>query len=239
MSSEWQRVLYRAEDIVRRGLRSRSAREANKRRLQRKFREALRRLRRAGLILVVLLASMVAFSLFVAPVGFLTWLVAIPTIFLAALLTLFWDGRRMAEPIDAKAAVPLDTLAARVEDGLIERCSELPGRALPAADAIIARLNELQPHLATLDANSLVAGEARRLVGQHLPVLVDTFLELPPSARTPESESSRRFAESLDTVAGELDHLLETCCRDRHSRFETQNRFIESRYSEDPRLTRR
>ena len=75
--------------------------------------------------------------------------------------------------------------------------------------------HELQPHLGELDPASTLAGDARRLIGQHLPRLVDSYLELPASARAPGSESSQRFTESLDIVAGELDSLLETCCRDR------------------------
>jgi hypothetical protein len=30
--------------------------------------------------------------------------------------------------------------------------------------------------------------------------------------------------------------LLEQCCRDRHLSFDTQHRFIETRYREDPNL---
>ena len=83
----------------------------------------------------------------------------------------------------------------------------------------------------------MLAGDARRLICRHLPKLIDSYLALPPSARAPGSDSSRRFAESLDIVAQEFDHLLDQCCRDRHLSFETQRRFIESRYQEDERLT--
>ena len=121
-------------------------------------------------------------------------------------------------------------MAIRVEEGLADRIDELPTRALPAADAIIARLGELQPHLSELEPNSLAAGDARRLICEHLPRLVDTYLELPPSARSPAADSSRRFVESLELVAEELDHLLETCCRDKQLSFDTQHRFIETRY---------
>ncbi|HEY9553661.1 hypothetical protein [Allosphingosinicella sp.] len=79
----------------------------------------------------------------------------------------------------------------------------------------------------------MLAGEARRLIGQHLPRLVDSYLDLPASARVPTSESSERFTESLGIVAKELDELLDQCCRDRHDGFETHHRFIETRYRDD------
>ncbi len=237
MGFELERVLYETEDFLRRHISSPSAQQAKKRRWQRKMQEFGRRLRRGAFLLVGLLATLVAYSIFVDPIGFLTWLVAIPTAFLIALVSLLWPTRRAApEPATAPATIPLDEMAVRVEDGLIDRRSELPGRALPAADAIVARLSELQPHLGALDANSLEAGDARRLICQHLPKLVDTYLDLPPSARAPGSESSQRFAESLDIVADELNHLLEQCCRGKQLDFETQNRFLETRYKEDDRL---
>ena len=235
MSHEIERVLYQAEDFLRRNiLRPSSVREAHKRRARRKFEEILRRLRRAGFLLAGLLAALVLTSVFITQIGFVTWLVALPTVFLIAFLSLFWSTGRREAPADARTApsVPLREMAARVEDGLMDRSNELPSRALPAVDAIVARLGELQPHLGRLEPHSVSAGEARRLICEHLPRLVDAYLELPPSARGPTAESSLRFTESLNLVAQELDHLLETCCRDRQLSFDTQHRFIETRYRE-------
>ncbi len=235
MSSEIERVLYQAEDFLRRNLlRPKSAREAQKRRARRKFEEVLRRLRRAGFILAGLLAALVLASIF-TQIGLLTWIFALPTIFLVAFLSLFWPTRRAAAPASgraAAAAIPLHDMSVRVEEGLVDRLDQLPTRALPAADTIVARLAELRPHLADLEPHSVAAGEARRLICDHLPRLIDSYLDLPPTLRAPNAESSLRFGESLDLVAEELDHLLETCCRDRQLSFDTQHRFIESRYRE-------
>ncbi len=237
MGFELERVLYETEDFLRRSLGSTSAREAKKRKLRRKFEEAIRRVKRALFLFAGLLTALVGYAIFFGDIGFFTWLVAIPTAFLIAFVSLFWGSPRRAEPIDVAApgapALPLGELAARAEEGLLDRCEELPGRALPAADAIMARLNELQHHLGDLDPASLPAGDARRLIGQHLPRLIDSYLDLPASARAPGSESSQRFTESLGIVAAELDTLLETCCRDRQTDFDTQQRFIETRYRED------
>ncbi len=240
---EIDRIIRQAEHHVRHGLRSRASRDAQKRRMQRKVAEFFRRVRRSAWIFAGLMAAMVAWSIFIDPIGFLTWLVAIPTAMLIAFLSLFWPSRQARIASQAPGShegahmVPLAELASRVEDGLIDRSKQFPGRALPAADRVIERLAELQPHLAGLDNGSMLAGDARRLIGTHLPRLVDTYLDLPPSAREPTSEASERFTESLATVGSELDHLLDQCCRDRHLSFETQRRFIETRYSEDPGLS--
>ena len=240
MAFELERILYETEDFLRRTIGTSEQRAAKKRKAQRQWDEFVRRFRRAGLILAILLVSLVAASIALGGIGFFTWIVALPTAFLVALISLSWPSGRKepqvaADPSGAPA-LPLAELAARAEDGLLDRCRELPGRAQGAADAILARLAELQPHLDGLDPQSVLAGDARRLIGQHLPRLVDSYLELPASTRAPGSESSQRFTESLSIVSNELDSLLDTCCRDRQMNFETHRRFIETRYKDDGSL---
>lgn len=229
MRQDIERALYETEDFLARQLGSRAAREASKRKVKRGMAEIVRRVRRAALVVLVLMAALIGASI-VTPIGLFTWLLAIPTVFLAALITLFWPSRR--KPVDlqqgALAAMPLDQLAERTETWLLDRCEGLPRPALPAADFLLGRLRELQPELARLDPAAPVAGETRRLIGQHLPRLVDTYLELPPHDQS--GENGRRLAESLDTVAEELERLSDDICRERGLRFETQTRFIEIRY---------
>src|SRR5690606_16261484 len=80
MAFELERVLYETEDFLRRSLGGASAaREAKKRKAKRAFEEAMRRVRRAGFLFVGIVAALIAWSLFVAPIGLLTWIVALPT----------------------------------------------------------------------------------------------------------------------------------------------------------------
>ncbi len=230
MPFELERVLLDTEDYLLKALRSGPVRQAKKRRMKRKFEEALRRFRRSAWILAGLLLAMVGASI-VTQVGFFTWLVAIPTAFFIAFLSLFWPTKGQGDT-PLSASLPLGELASRASDGLLDRFDSLPGRAIGPADRIVARLQEIAPHLDTLKADDPVTGDSRRLICEHLPRLVDTWLDLPPSLRAPGSEASRRLTESLDIVADELDDLLERCCRDRQIGFETQHRFIETRYKD-------
>lgn len=234
MRGDLERALVDTEEFLHRQLGSRAAREASKRKVKRGIGEVLRRVRRAALVVLVLMASLIGWSILISPIGFLTWLLAIPTVFLAALVTLFWPSgrKRRDEQWSEAPAAParLDALAGRTEEWLLERCEALPRPALPAADFILGRLRELQPELARLNPAAPVAGEAQRLIGQHLPRLIDSYVELPPAGRDPHGENGRRLTESLDIVAEELDRLSDEICRERGLRFETQTRFIESRY---------
>lgn len=240
MSFELERVLYETEDFLRRAIGSPTRRAAKKRRMQRKMEELGRRARRSGIVAAALLIILLGFSLY-SPGIFFAWLFAVPVILFVAIILMF-QPTRQAQRLETEArltpqTLPLPELAIRAEDGLLDRCNELPGRALPAADRIMANLRELQPHLPALGPqDAALEGELRRLIGQHLPQLVDSWLALPAPARTAGSESSRRLTESLGIVADEMDHLLERCCREVQSDFDTQSRFIETRYREDDRL---
>lgn len=240
MSFELERVLYETEDFLRRAIGSPTRRAAKKRRMQRKMEEIGRRARRSGLVAAGLLAGLLVATV-VDPALFFVWIFALPAILLIGILLMFQPTRH-ARRMEQEArltpdTLPLPELAIRAEEGLLDRCDELPGRALPAADRIMASLREMQPHLYGFGpGDEALAGEIRRLAGQHLPQLVDSWLALPAQARASGSESSRRVTESLGIVADEMDHLLERCCRERQSDFDTHSRFIETRYREDDRL---
>jgi|GEM_PF-1409867 len=240
---EIERALVETEDFLMRQLGSRTAREANARKLKRGAAEVFRRMRRAGLIFVLLVLALVVASAFGAGIGVFTWLIALPVIFLAAAISMTFPtraGRATPAPTpEAVAQVPLPVLAEKCETWLLDRCDELPRAALPAADLIVGRLRHLQPALADLAASSPLHGEVQRLVGGHLPRLVDSYLALPPQERDARSENSRRLAESLDSVAEEMNRLCGEIDGCRATSFEIEHRFIESRYREDPSLRRR
>ena len=235
--ADLQRVLVDTEDYLRRQVGSRAGRSRTGHRIKRGVGEAMRRVRRAGLIFVLLIFAMIVFSAAVSPLGW-AWLLAVPATFIASLLSLMWPTRgARAAPSPAAAAekvatMQLPELAGRCEQWLLDRTGELPRAALDSADTILARLNALRPAVAGLPEGAPVAGEIRRLVGGHLPRLVDSYIALPPEERDPTSENSRRVVESLGIVADELTRLCEDLDGCRNSQFETEHRFIESRYKD-------
>jgi hypothetical protein len=243
MSRDLERVLIDTEDFLTRQLGTRAGRQANLRRVQRGAAEAFGRARRAGVIFIGLIFALILASIFGASVGFLTWLIALPAFFFAALISLTFPtrGARRAPAVPREEALqrmPLGTLTDRCGEYLADRASDLPRAALPAADEILAWLGQLQPHLADLPANEPIAGEVRRLIGGHLPRLVDSYLALPPNERGAASENSRRITESLNIVAGELADLCNNLDACRTSDFATEHRFIETRYRPDGDLRR-
>ena len=233
MALDPDRALERAEDFLRRHMKSRATREAERRARKRQAQELARRFGRAAMVTGASGAGVLGYGLAVAPVGATGLMAAGAATIAAATAALLWPSRRRPEGAAALTMVGLGTLTQEAEEWLLRQRSQLPGRAAPAIDAILTRLHDLQPHLAALDPNAPLAGEARRLIGEHLPRLVDSYLGVPASARDANREIAVRLIDGLGIVAGELQRLCEEVGRDRLLSFETQGRFLETRYGKD------
>src|ERR1043165_5018633 len=150
MSFELERVLYETEDFLRRAIGSPTRRAAKRRRAQRRWEELGRRAKRSAFVFTFLLALLVVWA-FAAPLSLLLWIVALPAILLIAIVLMFQPTRH-ARRLEAEGrappqSLPLPELAIRAEEGLLDRCNDLPGRAMPAVDRIMASLRDMQPHL--------------------------------------------------------------------------------------------
>ena len=213
---------------------------------ERGIRSILIRLRRAGFTFVGLIAALAAYMVAFGWVGFLPFIFALFAIMLLSFFVMGLPVRDRTRPardrterpvVDAGVAVRLDRLTSQTEKWLIERSRALPHQAGPSLDRIVDRLRDLQPSLATVPSESQIGGEAQRLIGKHLPSLVDTYLGLPITERGFNSPTSERLAESLTIVADQLDDLCERVAHERRMGFETERRFIETRYKDDGRLS--
>jgi hypothetical protein len=145
-------------------------------------------------------------------------------------LALFALWRSLPRRQRAFSREELEALAPDAEDWLLDRRALIPPEAGAALDAMLTCLGELTPHLARLDPNSTMAWEARRLIGRHLPGLVEPWCELPAGTRERDWEARRRLTDALETLAREIGHLLDETSRDRREALETHGRFVETRY---------
>ena len=190
MAFELERVLYETEDFLRRSLGSRDARATPRSAscaAQARGRRCGARSARASL-LAGLLAACSPGASFVGEIGFfdLAGRRSRPPSS-SRFVSLFWPTRAAGRAErdrggERRRRCRSASSPSRAEEGLLDRCDELPGRALPAADAIMARLPSSSRISASSTPASPLAGDARRLIGQHLPRLVDSYLELPASS---------------------------------------------------------
>jgi hypothetical protein len=229
-------MLRQADEYLRRNMKSKAVRAAEKRRGERQSREADARIKRAALVGGASGAAILGVGALVAPVAAPVIVAAGGGALILAVGSLFRPSRRRSDEGDFSQA-ELAELPGDAEDWLLTRRDGLPLDCRPQLDRIFQRLGDLQPHLATLAPHSTAAWEARRLLGDHLPRLILAWDALPGSAQEEEPEVRARLRTGLETVADALDQLCREVCRAPLMTFETQGRFLESRYrGEDERL---
>jgi hypothetical protein len=229
-------MLRQADEYLRRSLKSKAVRAAEKRRADRQSREAEARMKRAALVGGASGAAILGVGALVAPVAVPVLAVAGGGALLLAVGSLFAPSRSRPGQGDF-SQVELAELPGDAEDWLLERRETLPLDCRPQLDRLFQHLGDLQPYLATLAPHSTAAWEARRLLGDHLPRLILAYEALPASAREEQPEVRARLRTGLGTVADALEALWGEVCRDPLMTFETQGRFLESRYrGEDVRL---
>lgn len=198
------------------------------RRLERKTRSVGRRMRNMLLGALGVMLAAFLFGLFVAPLGFAGIMVTI----LGAIAMMVFLSSWPKEPearLETMAQVPLPALPAQLDQWLEAQRRMLPPPAARDMDHIAAQLDRLAPELGRLDPQSVMADDARRLLGDHLPRLVKTYAEVPATHRaTPEA--TNRLREGLRVVADELDRMTKTIARDGLDALEVEGRFLENRY---------
>jgi hypothetical protein len=103
-------------------------------------------------------------------------------------------------------------------------------------DAIGQQLPLLESRLAEADALDPLAQDARRLMGKHLPDLIDRYERVPAAYRSQRDGEGmtvdERLVSSLDAARVALDEIGAKLHKQDIDAFETQGRFIESRYKD-------
>lgn len=221
-------VVRRAEEVLARYGGSPAAIAAQKRRVGRAAGELGRRLGRSVAAMSATGIGLAGYGLAATGVVGIDLLIAglfaVPAVGAGVMLL----PTRRSVPPARMADAPLARLAPEAEDWLVRRRAELPRLAAPPIDAILSRLHDLGPQLAALKDGDAAAGEARRLVGQYLPRLVDAWAAVPPSARKGEPEV--QLAAGLATVSDELARLSAGLAQAKLSDLAVEGRFLEARY---------
>lgn len=229
---DFTRAFTQAEDFLRRHIKPKAVQEAEKRRTSRKLREAGRRVKRFVAVGGASGAGVIGYGAMVAPLGSTALLATAAGTAIAAGAALLWP-KRGAEKISREELI---ALAADAEEWLLEQRMKLPGRAIPALDAVFFRLDDLGPRIAALDPHSTLAWDLRRLLGDHLPRLVHSYVELPATVRDSDPSLLRRLTDGLATVDEELVRICREAARDHLTTFEAQERFLDIRYRDSERL---
>lgn len=222
------RAFDKAEELLRRHLKPKHVTAAEKRRTQRRNRNAMRRLTRAASVTGASGAGVIGYGLAVAPLGTGGLVAAGAATLIATGTALFWPAKRASQQKISRAE--LIELSLEAEDWLLGQRAILPGRAIPALDTIFLRLHDLQPHIARMEPNGTLAWELRRLLTGHLPRLIDAYCGLPGTVTSANPELLRKLIEGLGKVDEELVRICKDASSDHLLTFEAQREFLENRY---------
>lgn len=127
----------------------------------------------------------------------------------------------------------LGTLAGKTEIWLEAQRPALPAPAVSLMQDIGVRLDQLAPQLQTLDENDPAAREVRKLVGEHLPELINGYRRIPDSLKHKEHAGktpSQQLVDGLKLIDREIETMTGQISRGELDKLAVRGRYLEMRY---------
>lgn len=208
---------------------------AQRRQIGRGVTSVAKRAATIGILLGILIVATIAFGLIVGPIGFGgLFIVALAMLAMVVFVGL-WPTRS-AKRVPYTEQLPTKTVVQQLDSLLVNERPALPPPAAREADAISAQLPLLESRLATLDPLDPLAQDARRLMGKHLPELIEGYERVPAPYRRERDGGGltvdERLAAGLKAANEALGDIGSRLAQQDRDAFETQGRFIESRYKD-------
>jgi hypothetical protein len=237
MTSEKTEIAIARADRVMRSLDERdgAARDAAKRERQRLNAGLGKTLGRIGIAVLLISIATIIIGL-VKPIGMFGFLAAVGLAVGVGAMLLFSGGREIAAP-NVTPDLPNGQMVARFDSYLFRARKALPAPAQAELDRLSAQLPPLRQTLERIPDLDPNAQDARRLMSVHLPNLIDRYLHVPSAFREQVDGEGvtvdERLVEALTAGRQALTEISEKLARADMAAFETQGRFIQSRYKND------
>lgn len=127
----------------------------------------------------------------------------------------------------------LGTLAGKTEIWLEAQRPALPAPAISVMQDIGLRLDQLAPQLQSLDENDPAAREVRKLVGEHLPELVNGYKRIPETLKRKEhggKTPEQQLVDGLKLIDREIETMTGQISRGELDKLATRGRYLELKY---------
>ena len=236
MTSQKTEIAIARADRVMRSMDERggAARDAARRERQRLNAGLGRTLGRIGIALLLISIATIVIGL-VKPIGMFGFLAAVGLAIGIGALLIFSGRREIAAP-DVTPDLPNGQMVARFDSYMFRARRALPAPAQAELDLLSAQLPALRETLERIPDLDPNAQDARRLMSVHLPNLIDRYVHVPAAYRGERDGEDvsvdQRLVEALAAGRQALTEVSEKLARADLAAFETQGRFIQSRYSE-------
>ncbi len=127
----------------------------------------------------------------------------------------------------------LATLAGKTEIWLEAQRPALPAPAVTLMQDIGLRLDQLAPQLSTLSENDPAAREVRKLVGEHLPELINGYKRIPDSLKRQEHAGKtpeQQLVDGLKLIDREIETMTGQISRGELDKLAVRGRYLEMKY---------
>ena len=228
-------TIDRNEERLARMARGEALQRARSRRVQRQAKRAGGRVARFAGVVAAITLGLLLWGLIIGPIGTTVLVLAVLLGAMAAVGAAVWDGTD-AVP-DLREDAPPSVLPAATDAWLDRQRRNLPALAAPQVDAISAHLATLETQLARVPAGDPVAQDLSRLLGKHLPELVERYTRVPSDQRTRTIEADGRsldatLVEGLKVVEEELARASDALAASDLDAVRIQGKFLEARYKD-------
>lgn len=231
-------AIARFEDVMGRIDRTGASpsREANRRQTQRNVAAVARKATNIGIALGVVLLGAVVAGIVLNGIGITGLFVVFALMFLSVIFFSVWGGSADKPVVSYRDDLPNKQVVQGLDSLLTRKRAALPAPAARRLDAISAQLPLLENRLGETAMLDPLAQDARRLMGKHLPELIERYERVPAQYRGERDGEGLtvddRLMQGLDAAKTALDDLGRQLAREDLNAFETQGRFIESRYKD-------
>ncbi|BBC71882.1 conserved hypothetical protein [Altererythrobacter sp. B11] len=126
-------------------------------------------------------------------------------------------------------------LVARTELWLEHQRPALPPPAVTLVDQIGVQLDALGLQLDGIDPAHPAAVETRKLVGEHLPEMVESYRRIPANMRREGGAGGspdQQFVDSLGKISGEIDRVTRQLASGAIDDLAVRSRYLEYKYGE-------
>jgi hypothetical protein len=172
----------------------------------------------------------------VKPIGIFGFLAAIIATVVVGGILISRGGRQTVTAPAPSTDLPNGAMVDRFDSYVYRVRRALPSPAQAQLDGISSILPSLKQTLERVDTFDPSAQDARRLMSVHLPGLIDRYANVPSAYRQEKDGEGKtvdeRLVESLAAARAALGDVSEQLARQDMAAFETQGRFIKSRYGE-------
>jgi hypothetical protein len=229
-------VLARADRVMRQiDERDGSVKSAAQRERARLNSRLGRTLKRVAIAIAAICVATIGIGL-ILPIGMFGFLAAIG-LAIAIAAVLIFSGTREIAAIKVAPDLPNGEMVQRFDSYIFRTRRALPAPAQAEIDLLSQRLVPLKETLSRVDQNDPEAQDARRLMSTHLPGLIDRYLHVPASYRSEYDAEGKsvddRLVDALAAGRTALDDISAKLARNDLAAFETQGRFIETRYKDE------